>query len=159
MAMTVLFLCFLIGCVAGLRALTAPAVVCWGARLGWLRFAGTGFGWVDHTITLALFSLAAIGEIVNDKLPKTPARTSVPQLIPRVLFGGGSGAALAVAGGASAVMGAILGIVGAVVSTFAGYHIRHALVTQLNLPDLVVALLEDLLAIAGSFYVVSHMGM
>ncbi len=157
MGMTVILFCFLIGCVAGLRALTAPAVVCWGARLGWLRFADTSFAWVDHTITLALFTLAAIAEIINDKLPNTPARTSVPQLIPRVIFGGGSGAALAVAAGGSAIVGGCLGVIGALVGAFSGYQIRHALVTQVNLPDYVVALLEDLLAVAGGLYVVSRL--
>ena len=34
--MSIYILAFLIGVVAGLRSLTAPAVVSWGARLGWL---------------------------------------------------------------------------------------------------------------------------
>ena len=32
---------FLIGVVAGLRALTAPAAVSWAAHLGWLKLEGT----------------------------------------------------------------------------------------------------------------------
>ena len=33
----VLLLAFLIGVIAGLRSMTAPAVVAWGARLHWLK--------------------------------------------------------------------------------------------------------------------------
>jgi uncharacterized membrane protein len=157
MVMTVLLLCFLIGCIAGLRALTAPAVVCWGAHLGWLHFAGTGLGLIDTTVTLVIVTLLAIGEIVNDKLPKTPARTSPAQLLPRILFGGFSGAALAISAGGGWIVGAIAGIVGAVVGTFAGYNIRHALVTKANLPDFGVALVEDIIAICCGLFIVSRM--
>ena len=156
MLTTIIFFCFLIGCVAGLRALTAPAVVCWGAHLGWLHFAGTSFGFIDYMVTLIIFTLLALGELINDKLPKTPARTSPPQLIARILLGGFAGAALSVSAGGTLVAGLLAGVVGAVIGTFAGYHMRHALVTQLRLPDLPVAIMEDLLAIAGGLFLVSH---
>ena len=35
--MSVYVLAFLIGVIAGLRALTAPAAVSWAARLGWIH--------------------------------------------------------------------------------------------------------------------------
>jgi len=34
------FLAFLLGAVAGLRSMTAPAAVAWAARLGWLHLEG-----------------------------------------------------------------------------------------------------------------------
>jgi uncharacterized membrane protein len=155
--MTLLLLCFLIGVIAGLRALTPSAVVCWSAYFGWLHFAGTGFSFIDHTVTLVIFTLLALGEIVNDKLPKTPARTSIPGIIPRILFGAGSAAALAVSAGGGLVVAIILGIIGALAGTFGGYNIRHALVTKANLPDLPVALVEDLIAIGGGLFIVSRL--
>ena len=48
----VLLLALLIGVVAGLRALTAPAVVAWGAFLGWIDLDGTWAEWVAHPITV-----------------------------------------------------------------------------------------------------------
>jgi uncharacterized membrane protein len=48
----VLLLALLIGVVAGLRALTPPAVVAWGAALGWLPLDGTWAQWVGHPITV-----------------------------------------------------------------------------------------------------------
>lgn len=40
--MTAYVLAFLIGVAAGLRSMTAPAVVSWAAQLGWLHLEGSG---------------------------------------------------------------------------------------------------------------------
>ena len=85
MPVTVLFLCFLVGCVTGLRSLTAPAAVCWGAHLGWLHFAGTRLAFLNHRTTLIIFTLLALAELIVDKLPNTPARTAPRGLIARIL--------------------------------------------------------------------------
>jgi uncharacterized membrane protein len=154
---SVLLLCFLIGCVAGLRAMMAPAILCAGAYLGWIHLDGTPLAFMNSMITLSIFTLFAIGELIADKLPKTPARTSAIGLSARVLMGALSGAVLAASGGKSLAIGALLGAVGAVVGAFAGYHIRHGLVTHMNLPDFVVAVIEDLLAISGGLFVASRM--
>jgi len=155
--MTVLLLCFLLGCVAGIRSLTAPAVVCWAAHLGWLHLAGSKLAFMDHPGTLVFFTLLAVVELIADKLPKTPARTAPPGLIARIVFGGLCGTALAISAGASLIIAAIVGVIGALFGCFAGYNVRHALVTRAHLPDLAVALVEDLIAIAGSFLIVSHL--
>jgi uncharacterized membrane protein len=112
---------------------------------------------MDHTVTLVIFTVLALVELTTDKLPKTPARTTPPQLITRILFGGLSGAALAVSAGGTILVGALAGAVGAAMATFAGYYIRHALVAQSYLPDLVVALLEDLLGISGGLFLISRL--
>ena len=72
--MSIYVLAFLIGVIAGLRALTAPAVVSWAARLGWLHLEGTWLAFLGSAITPYIFSALAIGEMINDKLPKTPSR-------------------------------------------------------------------------------------
>lgn len=156
--MTVLEFCFLIGCIAGLRALTAPAVVCWGAYLGWLHFADTRLAFIGHPITLGIFTLLAVLEIVNDKLPMTPARVEPSGLIPRILLGGCCGAAFFVsAGGGGLILGIVAGVVGALVAAFVGYRIRRVLVKSVNLSDLPVALVEDAIAIGGGLLIVSHL--
>jgi uncharacterized membrane protein len=155
--MTVFLLCFLLGCVAGLRSLTAPAVVCWAVHLGWLNLAGSKLAFMGHPGTLAFFTLLAAVELIADKLPKTPARTAPPGLIARIVFGGLCGVALAISAGGSLIIAAIVGVIGALVGTFAGYNIRHALVARAHLPDLAVALVEDLVAITGGFLIVSRL--
>jgi uncharacterized membrane protein len=157
MLTTILLFCFLLGFVAGLRSLTAPAAVCWGAHLGWLHLAETRLAFLGHIATLIIFTLLALFELVGDKLPKTPARTSAPGLIARILMGAFCGIALALSAGASLIVGAVVAVIGALVGTFAGYNIRHALVTRANLPDFGVALVEDIIAVAGGLLIVSHL--
>ena len=52
----VLVLAGLIGAVAGLRALTAPAVVAWAAMLHWINLDGTWVQWLGHPITVAILT-------------------------------------------------------------------------------------------------------
>jgi uncharacterized membrane protein len=155
--MTLSVLCFLLGFVAGLRSLTAPAVVCWAAHLGWLHLAGSKLAFMGHPGTVAFFTLLAVVELIADKLPKTPARTAPPGLIARIVFSGLCSAALTISAGGSLIIAAIVGVIGALFGTFSGYNIRHALVVRGHLPDLPVALIEDVIAIAGSFLIVSHL--
>jgi uncharacterized membrane protein len=157
MAFPVLLLCFLIGCVAGLRSMMAPAIVCAAAYLQWVHLEGTPLSFMTSRVTLSVFTFLAISELIVDKLPQTPARTSAMGLIARAVMGGLSGAALAVSGGKSLMAGALLGAAGGVGGAFAGYEIRRGLVTQMKLPDFVVAVVEDLLAISGGLFVVSRM--
>ena len=155
--MTLLLLCLVLGVVAGLRALTPLAAICWGAYLGWLHFAGTSLGFINHTVTVVIFTVLAIGEIFNDKLPKTPARTAIPSLITRILSGACSAAALAVSTGSGLIGAIIAGSLGAVLGTYGGYNIRHSLVIKSNLPDFAVAFVEDVIAIVGALLVVSRL--
>ena len=74
-----------IGIVAGLRSLTAPAVVAWGAHLGWLNLHGSPLAFMGSTTAVAVFSLLAIGELIADKLPMIPKRTAPAPLIARIV--------------------------------------------------------------------------
>ena len=92
--MTILALAFLIGVIAGLRALTAPAVVSWGAHTRWISLAGTPLAFLGSAITFGILALLALAEIGNDKRPTTPSRKIPPQFITRIVTGSFSGAAL-----------------------------------------------------------------
>jgi uncharacterized membrane protein len=155
--MKLLIFCLLLGCLTGLRSLTPTAVVCWSAHLGWLNFAGTKLAFIDRPVTLILLTLLAVGELIADKLPKTPARTAPPGLIARVVFGGLCGVALATSAGGEILVPAIAGVAGALIGTFAGYKTRHTLVFQAHVPDFAVAIAEDVIAVAGSLLIVSHL--
>jgi uncharacterized membrane protein len=155
--MGILLFAFLIGCVCGLRSMTAPAVVAWGAHMGWLHLDGSWLAWVANKISLVVFSLLAIGELIADKLPFIPARTQPGPLGARIVFGAICGAALCLSGGASLLLGAILGGLGAIAGAFAGYHYRLCLSRGATLPDLLIALLEDVVAVGGGLLLVSHL--
>ena len=144
-----------IGIVAGLRAMTAPALVSWAAHLGWRSLQGTPLAFMGSTVAVVVFSLGAIGEYVNDKLPKTPSRTAPPQFIARIIMGGLSGACLCASAGQSWLVGAGLGAIGAVIGTLGGYQARARLVKGLNVKDIFVAIPEDLVAIGLAYFLVS----
>jgi len=145
-----------IGIVAGLRSLTAPAVVAWGAHLGWLNLQGSPLAFMSSTVAVAIFSLLAVGELVADKLPNTPKRTAPAPLLARVVTGGLCGACLCAATGKSLIAGALFGGTGGVIGAFLGYELRRRLVTNLHIKDFIVAVCEDLLAIGFAFFLVSR---
>jgi uncharacterized membrane protein len=152
----VLLLALLIGIVSGLRSVTAPAVVAWGAHLNWLSLHNTALSFMVSTAAVVIFTLLALVELIADKLPSTPSRTEPVGLIARILLGGLSGACVAVSGAQSIVVGAVLGAVGGVAGAFVGYEARTRLVKALKVPDLVIALLEDAVAIGGGLLIVSR---
>ena len=152
----VLLFAFLIGVDCGLRALTAPAVTSWAAHLGWLNVANSPLKFMGSMITVVIFTILACVELVTDQLPATPARTKPAGLVPRILLGGLCGATVASAGGQSLAIGAVLGAVGGIAGAFAGYEIRTRLVKALGVPDFVIAVLEDAVAIGGGLFMLSR---
>ena len=145
-----------IGIVAGLRSLTPPAVVAWAAHLGWLNLHGSPLAFMGSTTAVAIFSLLAVGELVADKLPKTPKRTAVAGLLARIVTGGLCGACLCAGAGKSSLAGAVLAGIGGVIGAFTGYEIRSRLVRNLHIKDFFVAICEDLVAIVLAFFLVSR---
>jgi uncharacterized membrane protein len=145
-------LAFLIGIVAGMRAMTAPAAISWAARLGKLSLSGTWLAFLGYAWTPWILTLLAAGELVTDQLPSTPSRTVPAQFGARILMGGVCGAALT-AGAGSMVLGAIVGIAGAVAGTLGGRALRARMAAAFG-RDRPAALLEDAIAIGAAFAVV-----
>lgn len=146
-------LALLIGLVAGLRAMTAPAAVAWGAYLGWLPLAGTWAGFMGHWIAVVIFTLLAIVELITDQLPTTPSRKVPQQFGARLVTGAFTGAIIGTAGGAL-IIGVVAGLVGAVIGTYGGAEVRSRLASAFG-RDLPAALIEDVIAIALAFWIVS----
>ena len=155
---TLLLVClaFAIGVIAGLRALTPLAVVCWAAHLGWINVQGSHLAFLGSIVTVVIVTILAIAELINDKLPATPSRTAPVPLGVRIVTGAICGMALSIAGGQGIPLGLVAGIVGALVGTFGGYQVRHQIVTQLKVKDIGVALTEDLIAIGGALLIVTR---
>jgi uncharacterized membrane protein len=152
--LSILVYAFLIGVIAGLRALMAPAIVAWGAGLGWFSLAGTSLNFMSYPVTRYILSFLALGELVNDKLPNTPSRKVPPQFIARVVTGGFCGAVLGASRG-SLPGGLVAGAIGAVAGTLGGSAVRSALAKMAG-KDLPIALLEDVVAILGALFIVSR---
>jgi uncharacterized membrane protein len=153
--MTILVLTFLIGVVAGLRAVMPLAATAWGAHLGRVPLEGTHLSWLGSAITASIFSVLAIGELINDKLPATPSRKIPPQFIARVVSGAFCGAAIGLSKDAL-LIGLVCGALGAVAGTLGGAAVRGKLAGMFG-KDLPAALLEDVVAIGLAAAVVSQL--
>lgn len=152
----VLLLALCIGIVAGLRSLTAPAVVAWAAYLGWINLHGSPLAFMGSVWAVGIFTVLALGELVADQLPSTPSRTALVGLSARIVTGALAGACLGVAGGASLWVPALAGALGGVVGAFGGYKARVGLVRALRVRDVVIAIPEDLIAIGLGLVLVSR---
>ena len=152
----VIALAFGIGFVAGLRTFTAPCVMAWAAHLRWLNLAGSYLAFMSSAWAVGILSLLALLEFVGDQLPRTPARTTAPQLAGRIVTGSLTGACVGVAGGAAVWLTLVMGAIGSLAGAFGGYHARIGLVRALRLPDFAIGILEDLVAIGLGLLLVSR---
>ena len=150
-ALTAYLLALLIGVVAGLRGMTAPALVSWASHLGWLPLSGTWLAFLGYAWTPWILTLFALGELIVDKLPSTPSRKEPLGFGGRIVTGAFSGAAVATAGGAM-VGGIVAGIAGAVIGTVGGHAFRARLAAAFG-RDRPAALIEDAIAIAGALLI------
>ena len=124
------------------------------AKLGWLHLENTPLAFLGFAATPYIFTVLAIGELINDKLPKTPSRKVPVQFGTRIVSGALCGAAI----GASndvLIAGLVAGALGAVAGTLAGAELRSRLAKAAG-KDLPIALLEDAIAVASAFYLVSR---
>ncbi|MBM9594500.1 DUF4126 family protein [Roseitranquillus sediminis] len=138
---------FLIGVVAGLRTMTAPAAIAWAGWLGWLELAGTWAAFLASPWAVGILSALALGEFVTDQLPSTPSRKVPVQLAGRVASGAFSGAALGAAVDAP-LLGFVAGAVGAVAGAYGGATARARMSAALSRPR-PAALIEDAVAIVA----------
>ena len=133
--------------------MTPLAVVSWASRLGRLHLENTWLAFLGFALTPYIMSALAIGELINDKLPKTPSRKTPAPFAVRVVSGALCGAALG--GPGEALTGGLLaGALGGVAGTLGGYEFRARLVKATGGKDLPIALLEDAIAICGAVLIV-----
>lgn len=147
--MSVLISAFVLGIACGLRALVGLAAVSWAASSQQLPLQGTWISFLGSRVTPYITSLLAIGEMISDKLPKTPSRLVPPQFGARIMMGALTGTAIGLSHG-ELVMSILSGIVGSVVGTLAGSRAR-SFAAKVFGRDLPAALLEDVVAVALAF--------
>src|SRR5580698_1627286 len=116
---------FLVGTASGLRALIGLAALSWAVHFGILPLDHTWFAFLGYRFTPYILTLMEIGELVNDKLPRTPSRLAPPGFIARIVTSALCGLAIGLAGhggfsGNSMIIGLVAGIIGAVAGTFGG---------------------------------------
>jgi uncharacterized membrane protein len=134
--MPLLLSAFSLGFVAGLRTMTAPAVL----RL--LR---------DRNTAAYIAALAAVAEYAGDLHPNAPPRTRPSALAARVSSGAYCGRRLA-ASPDGALAGAVFGGAGAIVGAYVGLAVRRRAIDAIG--PVPAALLEDVAAIVGAVLIV-----
>jgi uncharacterized membrane protein len=149
--MTIYLLALLIGVVAGLRTMTAPAIVSWAAHLGWLDLSGTWLAFLGNAWARGILTLLALVELVTDQLPSTPSRTVPIQFGARIATGALSGAAIGASGGVM-IGGLLVGIIGAIIGTLGGRAFRARLASAFG-SDRPAAFIEDAVAIGAALLI------
>ena len=135
----------LLGITAGLRSMTALAVVCWFAWLGLLPQSGWAH-WAGSLVVVIVATLAALGEYVGDTLPQAPDRIAPLGLSARIVLGSLAGALAARGVSEPAAGGILFGLIGVGIGAFGGYRVRLYWSRALG-RDLPVALLESAIAL------------
>ena len=140
----------LLGVLSGGRSMTPIAVLALYRDRDSLEGAWRNWPVLGSPVGRAVIILAAVGELVADKLPMTPSRTKPFALLGRIATGAVAGAAIGTLSGPDGWrQGAVLGGLGGVIGSFAGALLRSGGAAT-GLPDIVFALVEDAATVTGS---------
>lgn len=146
-----------LGAVAGMRSMSAPALLSRAARTGEVNgLEGTRFAPLLSPTASSVLYLLAVGEMVADKSGWIPGRISPPALLGRAASGALVGAALFVSGERRGISGAALGTLAAVAAAYASYYARDGIVEMLGIPDQVLGHLEDGVVLFGGSHLMKQ---
>jgi uncharacterized membrane protein len=140
-----------LGAISGLRSLAGPAFVSRAASRGRLNVEGSSLAFLGSKRLSQALTVAALGELVGDKLSITPSRTSPPVLLWRAVSGALVGTASFAPDGCRTTTGAVLGSSAAIVAAIAGERLRALAGRKTGLPDPLVALAEDAVVLLVGF--------
>lgn len=146
----------ILGFVAGMRTMMPIAVLAITlSRRPELAPASDPVHWLTLRPVAILVGLAALGELVVDKLPRTPNRIALGPFLGRLILGGFAGAVLMQLGGINAWIGAACGAAGAIVGSLVMFYLRRAAGRATGIRDPYIGAVEDVLAIAIASTVVA----
>jgi uncharacterized membrane protein len=94
-----------------------------------------------------LITLAAIGEVIGDKIPDIPRRTSTIPLLWRIALAATAGTALCADENQPRLPGALIGAAFAVLGAHAGYGVRMWL-TRRKVPNIIAGTAGDAVALS-----------
>lgn len=136
--------------ISGVRSMAAPALLARAVGRGEISglratpLAALGYGRVSTVLQILM-----VGEMIGDKTPFVPSRTSAGPLFGRALSGALVGSALFVTSERRGLSGVLLGAVSALAGVYVADRLRSATTQSLGLPDPLFGLLEDGLVLFG----------
>jgi uncharacterized membrane protein len=138
-----------LGAIAGLRSMAAPALLSHE-----MAEEGHPHSGLERLLasdaTARILAIMAGGEMVGDKLPFIPDRTTAVPLLGRAAMGFLTAAAYASRRRQNVLLPALAGTAAALAATYAAFYIRKAAAEELKLPDRLLGLMEDALVVAAS---------
>ena len=130
--------------------MAAPAILSRSAvedRVGGLE--GTPFAMLGSPRVSTVLRTLEIGEMIGDKTPFIPSRTSLLPLLGRAAIGALAGATLFASGERPVAAGAALGAASATAAAYAAERLRMQITQRLGVPNVVTGLLEDGVVLFG----------
>ncbi len=147
----------LLGTMAGMRSLSAPALVSGLTYMGLLPLANKQLELLARPASVVTLGLLAGGEVIADKLPFVPARIKPGPLAVRAISGAMCGAAVTSAKQRSTLFGALIGACTAVASTYGAYYLRRSAGESSGIPDPALAIVEDALVVTAGWLLVKSL--
>jgi uncharacterized membrane protein len=143
-----------LGAVAGMRSLTAPAILSWEAARRKdvnpeLKLENTPFEPLTTPGVSNTLVALAVGEMVADKLPMTPSRTQAVSVAFRLISGAAVGSAVFSAERRNPAPGLLIGALGALAATYGMYTLRQKADKKLRAPDPLIGAVEDVIAVGS----------
>ena len=130
--------------------MAAPAILSRSVveeRVGSLE--GTPFAALGSPRVSTALRMLATGEMIGDKTPIIPSRTSLLPLLVRAVSGAVAGAALFASEGRRTAKGGILGALSATTAAYATERLRIEITQRRGVPNVVAGLLEDGIVLFG----------
>lgn len=140
-----------LGAIAGLRSMAAPALLSRAVRNGSVEGLGghTPYTAIGSPRVSMVLQLLMLGEMIGDKTPVIPSRTSAPALLGRALSGTLVGAILFASAERHPLSGAMLGAPSAIAAAYIGETLRVKGTEKLGVPGLILGLVEDGIVLFG----------
>jgi len=137
-----------LGAIAGMRATFAPSLASqFLNNKSFKSLSKSNLRFIQLPVSNVITKILSTGEIVGDKLPAAPDRTSAPQLITRVISGALVGATIFQAYKQKRITGIVLGGLSALAMTYASFYTRKYIAKAYKIEDTILGGIEDLIAI------------
>jgi uncharacterized membrane protein len=134
-----------LGALSGMRSMAGLTTL--SRRFGKRRSRHRAGRLLSNRLVRRALPVLAIGELIADKLPFLPDRTTPLPLAGRALIGSVLGGLVATEERASVLLGAGIGAVTAVATAYVAVHARKFAHDRLSIPDAVVGGFEDTLVL------------
>lgn len=134
----------LLGAISGMRTFSGPVAL--NLRLRQTGAGSRGGELLTGGLANTLLPIAAVGELVSDKLPNVPDRIEALPLGGRAAMGAVVGGIVAAEEDGNVLLGGLIGALAAIATAHAAYHARK----QLPVPAWAGGLIEDGIVISAA---------